>query len=214
MKTGQSKAKTSTRETILNTIKALHETTIDDLAEAASVSPVTVRHHINALLADGTIESRTVRRKIGRPHHVYSLSEAGEELFPQKYYRLSNLLLEELKMRFEPEEVSDIFDSVVKRIVDAHEPQYKSLPFEDRLDYVVTLLGEEGFLAKWEKDGDGYRLIEYGCPYISIGETHTEVCGFDKGLIVSVLNTAVEQHSCMLAGDRCCEFAIALPQAE
>ena len=211
MKTGQSKTKISTRETILNTIRSLHEATIDALAEAADVSPVTVRHHVNGLMADGTIESRAVRRKIGRPHHVYSLSDAGEELFPQKYYRLSNLLLEELKARFEPEEVSDIFNSVVKRVVDSQEGQYQTLPFEKRLDYVVELLGKEGFMAKWEKSESGYRLIEYGCPYISIGETHTEVCSFDKGLIRSVLNTTIEQQSCMLTGDRCCEFSIPAP---
>ena len=211
MKTEQRKAKISTRETILNTIKTLHETTIGALAKAADVSPVTVRHHVNGLLADGKIESRTVRRKVGRPHHVYRLSEAGEELFPQKYYRLSNLLLEELKARFEPEEVSDIFDSVVNRVIDNDEGQYKTLSFEKRLDYVVELLGKEGFMAKWEKSETGYRLIEYGCPYISIGETHTEVCSFDKGLIRSVLNTNIEQQSCMLTGDRCCEFSIPAP---
>jgi len=210
VKTGQSKAK-NTRETILNTIKVLHESTIENLADAAGVSPVTVRHHINTLLADGTIESRSVRRKVGRPHYVYSLSKAGEELFPQKYFRLSNLLLEEIKARLAPEEVVEIFHSVVQRIVDEHESQYKELPFEERLDYVVQLLGQEGFMAKWERKPDGYRLIEYSCPYISIGETHTEICEFDKGLILSVLNTDIEQHSCMLAGDRCCEFAIAAP---
>ena len=208
MKRGTSKNRQSTRETILHTIKSLHTATVDDLAEASGVSPVTVRHHLNALMADGKVESEAVRREIGRPHYVYSLTEDGEELFPQKYFRLSSRLLEELKRRFPPDQVSEIFNGVVQNIISEHKGEYEELSFEKKLDFLVELLSQEGFLAKWEKNGDRYELIEYSCPYQSIGESHTEVCTFDKGLIISVLNTPIEQHSCMLQGDSCCQFTI------
>ena len=208
----ENKDKQNTREKILLTIKSRHEATVGDLADAADVSPVTVRHHLNALQAEGSIEARAVRRDVGRPHYVYSLSEAGEELFPQKYYRLSSRLLEELKERFPQPVVSDIFDGVAQRIIDEHEGEYEKLSFEKKLDYLVTLLGQEGFLARWDKDGDVYALTEYSCPYLSIGEIHTEVCTFDKGLIINVLNTPIVQDSCMLQGDSCCQFTIAAPQ--
>lgn len=203
-----SKGRQSTREKILHTIKSMHTATVGDLADAVDVSPVTVRHHLNALQADGKIEAESIRREIGRPHYVYSLSEAGEELFPQKYFRLSSRILEELKRRFSPDEVSEIFDGVVQNIISEHEGEYERLSFEGKLDYLVSLLSQEGFLAKWEKSGDQYRLTEYSCPYQSIGESHTEVCTFDTGLIIRVLNAPIEQHSCMLQGDSCCQFTI------
>ncbi|MEM7799069.1 MAG: DeoR family transcriptional regulator [Chloroflexota bacterium] len=207
----QSKTKTNTRDTILHAIKERHTATIDDLAVAADVSPVTVRHHLNTLLANGKIVAETVRRSVGRPHYVYSLSEEGEELFSQKYFRLNVLLLDEMKDRFDSEVISDIFSSVAKRVVEEHRPAYESLPFEERLDYLVKILKSEGFLAKWEKVDGSYVLREYGCPYISIGQVHDEVCAFDKDLILSVLNTEFEQHSCMLRGDSCCNFTIPAP---
>lgn len=208
MKPDTGKGKKTTREKILHTIKSLHTATVGELAEAADVSPVTVRHHLNALQANGKIEAEAIRREIGRPHYVYSLSEAGEELFPQKYFRLSSRLLEELKRQFAPEQVSEIFNGVVQTMIAEHRGQYERLPFEDKLDYLVGLLNQEGFLAKWEKVDDHYQLIEYSCPYQSIGESHTEVCTFDKGLILNVLESPVQQHSCMLQGDSCCEFTI------
>lgn len=208
MKRERGKGKQTTREKILHTIKSLHTATVGDLAAAADVSPVTVRHHLNALQAEGKIEAESIRREIGRPHYVYSLSEAGEELFPQKYFRLSSRLLEELKRRFPPDQVSEIFEGVVQTMIAEHRGEYEFLPFEEKLNYLVALLSQEGFLAKWQKVGDQYELTEYSCPYQSIGESHTEVCTFDTGLIISVLEAPVQQHSCMLQGDSCCQFTI------
>lgn len=206
------KTKQTTRDKILHTIKTHHEVTIDDLARAADVSPVTVRHHLNALQSDNLINARTVRRKVGRPHYVYSLSDAGQELFPQNYYKLSRRLLTELKNRFPSEVVADVFESTAQSMMADHRGEYEHLPFEEKLTYLVNLLNEEGFLAKWEKTDKGtYQLIECSCPYLSVGEAHGEVCHFDKELIIGILQTDIQQHSCMIAGDSCCQFDITPP---
>ncbi|HSH01294.1 MAG TPA: ArsR family transcriptional regulator [Anaerolineae bacterium] len=202
------KKNSSTRDTILHAIKTIHEANVNDLAEAAGVSPVTVRHHLNALQADSLIDATPIRRKVGRPYYVYSLSEKGEELFPQKYVRLSNRLLDELKSSFPEGTVSDLFHNLVQRIVTNHIRDFEHLPFEERLNYLINLLGEEGFLAEWEQTQDGYTIKEYSCPYMSIGEKHHEVCTFDTALMTSILNTEIEQHSCMLSGADCCEFTM------
>lgn len=206
MKSGT--VKKSTRDVVLETIKSLGQATVDDLAEAAGVSPVTVRHHLNSLQADGLIMVDSVRRKVGRPYYVYGLSEAGHELFPKKYYALSSRLLHELKDRFPREVVTELFANVVEGIIAEHRGEYERLPFEARLDYLVLLLEDEGFLARWEKTGDAYRVTEYSCPYISIGQQHAEICTLDSQLIAAVMDTAVQQHSCMLNGDDCCQFTI------
>lgn len=215
MKSVSSKGKQSTRDLILHALKSSAQSPIDTLAEAAEISPVTVRHHLNALQAEGLIEVESIRRKVGRPYYVYSLSEKGHELFPQKYFSLTNRLLEELKDRLPAETVNEIFISLVERMMEEHAGKFEGLPFEERLNYVINLLGTEGFLARWEKMADGrYQIIEYSCPYISMGHQHTEVCTLDKQLMITVLGTAVEQHSCMLQGDDCCQFTLPLRPAD
>lgn len=206
MKNVASNRKQSTREVILETIKASQQAKVDELAEAANVSPVTVRHHLNSLQAEGLIETDSVRRKVGRPYYVYSLSQAGQELFPKRYVRLTSRLLEELKDVMPDEAVTQVFRGVVDSVIEEYQGEFEHLPFEERLDYLVKLLEEEGFLAKWEKTEEGYTLIEYNCPYYSIGKTHTEICTFDSELIISIMQTPVEQQSCMLEGDDCCQF--------
>ena len=198
----------STREVILYTIKSSAESTIETLAEAAGVSPVTVRHHINSLLADNLIEATAVRRKVGRPYYTYSLSLDGQELFPKRYVRLTSRILDELKARLPGEMVIEIFKGVVHGIIAEHAGEFESLPMERKLDYLVDMLGEEGFLSSWEKTTNGYKLVEYSCPYISVGHEHSEVCTFDKELMLTVLQTPIQQHSCMLEGANCCEFSL------
>ncbi len=198
----------STRETILFTIKTNPQSKIDDLAVTADVSPVTVRHHLNGLQAEGLIEVESVRRKVGRPYYVYSITEKGNELFPQKYFSLANRLLDELKSQLPPETVNEIFIGLVKSIVKEHKGEFEALNFEQRLDYLTTLLADEGFIAQWEKTTEGYRITEYSCPYISVGQHHGEVCTLDTSLMLTVLGTEVEQQSCMLRGDDCCQFDV------
>ncbi|MCA9935156.1 MAG: DeoR family transcriptional regulator [Ardenticatenaceae bacterium] len=199
----------STREIILETIKASRQAKVEDLAEAANVSPVTVRHHLNSLQAEGLIESNSVRRKVGRPYYVYSLSEQGQELFPKRYVRLTTRLLEELKAVMPSEAIDQVFKGVVQTVVDDHRPYFEGQPIEKRLDYLVSLLEEEGFLARWEKTEDGYSLTEYNCPYYSIGQEHIEICTFDTELIAHVVQAPIRQHSCMVQGADCCQFSIA-----
>ena len=201
-----SKKKKTTREVILHGIKSSPHSTVEELAEMADVSPVTVRHHLNALQAEGVIEIASIRRKVGRPYYVYSLSEKGQELFPKRYVRLTSRLLDEMKGRLPEEIVNEIFNGVVENVLEEHRGEFEHLPLEQRLDYLVELLAEEGFLSTWEKTDSGYRLVEYSCPYLSIGSTHVEVCHFDRKLMDGILQLPVHQTSCMLQGANCCQF--------
>lgn len=200
--------KRTTRETILHAIKQSPQSTVEDLASVAEISPVTVRHHLNALLAEGVIEATSIRRKVGRPYYVYSLSEDGQELFPKRYVRLTSRILDEMKGQLSESVIDEIFRGVVDTVLEDHRGEFEHLPLEARLDYLVSLLAEEGFLSSWERVEGGYRLIEYSCPYISIGSSHSEVCNFDTRLMNGVLQLKVRQESCMLNGANCCQFTI------
>jgi DeoR family suf operon transcriptional repressor len=201
-----SNGKHSTRDIILQTLKVSNRAKVEDLADAANVSPVTVRHHLNALQADNLIEVSSVRRKVGRPYYVYSLSEKGHELFPRKYIRLTNRLLDEMKASLSDELIGDLFNGIVENIVEQHRSKFEDLDFEERLAYLVDLLAEEGFMAKWERANGKYKITEFSCPYYSVVDHHSELCALDKELIVNVMQTPIEQHSCMVNGDTCCEF--------
>jgi predicted ArsR family transcriptional regulator len=200
------KGKLNTRDVILRALKTSNQAKVEELADAANISPVTVRHHLNAMQADNLIEVSSVRRKVGRPYYVYSLSESGHELFPQKYIRFTDRLLDELKERLPAETIAQLFNGIVQNIIEEHRGQFETLPFEKRLDFVISLLADEGFMATWEQANGEYKLTEFSCPYSSLVDRHSEICGLDQKLIVHILQRPIKQHSCMVAGDSCCQF--------
>ena len=61
----------STREKILETILKNQRVTINDLAEDVGINPISVRHHIVKLEAEGLVSSEDVRHGVGRPRRYY-----------------------------------------------------------------------------------------------------------------------------------------------
>src|SRR5687768_13836849 len=85
----------TTRRAILATLKTLDQASVTDLADAVGVKAITIRHHLIAMLADGLIDQEEQRQALGRPLHVYCLSDKGRAMFKQDevecpYYALGH----------------------------------------------------------------------------------------------------------------------------
>jgi DeoR family suf operon transcriptional repressor len=198
----------STRDAILSTLKAASSATLADLAAAVGVTTVSVRHHLSGLQADGLVVAEEARHGVGRPHLVYSLSEAGLERFPARYVRFSGRLLDELKSTMTGPEIEGMFTRIAESIVADHAHRLVGKSLEEKMALVVELLGEEGFMAAWTGAGGTYQLTEYNCPYLHIGQKHPEVCRIDHTLISQALAVPVERSACLLEGDEHCTFTI------
>jgi len=200
----------STRDQILNILKSHNQTTIVELAEGLGISPVSVRHHLAALQAQGLIRASEVRHnaRAGRPHLAYSLTDAALERFPAKYMRLSGRLLDELKAALPPETIEHMFTRIAEEAVAEYTPRLKNKTLSEKLDVLVEILGEEGFMAEWNKAGERFSLTEHNCPYLRLGQRHPEVCAIDQTMIQHILQANVEKTTCMLNGAERCVFVI------
>ena len=98
----------STRHKVLHTLLRNHRCTVIELAEAVDINPISVRHHISKLQADGLVASDEERHGVGRPRQVFFLTESGLEEFPTRYLRLTIRLLEQLKENLPPKMVNRI----------------------------------------------------------------------------------------------------------
>ncbi len=200
----------STRDTILRTLRSQGKCTVKDLAKAAKVSPVSVRHHLSNLEGDNLVAVEEVRHGVGRPRHLFSLTEEALELFPARYYRLANRLLDEMKDSLPEGSVDTLFHHIADDLVHQFKQQLEGLPLERRLARLAELLRDEGFEIE-VAHGEGQVLIkEMTCPYLHVGREHPEVCLIDRGLIAAALDLPVERVSWLLEGDRHCTYAVRL----
>jgi predicted ArsR family transcriptional regulator len=198
----------STRDRIVDTLRSHPKSTVNDLAEAVGINGISVRHHINALLAEGLVNIEEVRHGVGRPRQVYFLSEKGQEKFPTRYLRLTNRLLDQIKESLPAPMISTLFQQMATDIAADSAQRVKSLPIEQRLEVIKDILGQEGFSVEWEEHGDEYHIHEITCPYYHIGQAHPEVCTVDQALISTVLSVPAEKINCVLHGDAHCTYVI------
>jgi predicted ArsR family transcriptional regulator len=193
---------------VLQTLLSRQRCTINDLAEAVDINPISVRHHIARLEAEGLVTSEEERHGVGRPRRLYFLTDHGVEHFPSRYMKLTIRLLEQLKDTMPKPMVNQLFTQMAEDLAAEVKSEASGLNLEQRLDLVTSLLSEEGFTVEWEKQGSQYLIREISCPYYRVGQNHPEVCSMDQTLISTVLSIPAEKVNCVLNGDAHCTYIV------
>jgi predicted ArsR family transcriptional regulator len=182
--------------------------TINDLAEAVGINPISVRHHLGNLEKEGLVEGQEERHGVGRPRLVYVLTDDGMEHFPTRYMRLTSRLLAQMKESMPGPVVAKLFGQIAEDLASEYASDMKNLSMEERLDFVKEMLAQEGFTVEWEKKGTQYQIHEISCPYYQIGIAHPEVCTVDQTLISKMLALPANKVQCILDGGSHCTYVI------
>jgi len=192
----------------LQTLLRQPRRTINELAEAVSINPISVRHHLTNLQMEGLVSAEEERHGVGRPRLVYALTEDGMEKFPTRYLRLTTRLLAQMKESMPGPIVSKLFSQIADDLASEYSEQMNGLSMEERLDFVKDMLAEEGFTVEWEKKGNEYQIHEISCPYYQIGVAHPEVCTVDQDLISKMLAVPANKIECILSGGAHCTYVV------
>src|SRR5512135_1841049 len=124
----------STRDRILQTLLRHPRSTINGLAEAVGINPISVRHHLTNLQVEGLVTAEEERHGVGRPRLVYALTEKGLERFPTRYLRLTNRLLDQMKESMPPAMINNLFTAMAADIASDYAQQIKTLSIDEKLD--------------------------------------------------------------------------------
>lgn len=198
----------NSRERVLRTLLSRERCTINELAKAVEINPISVRHHISKLEAEGLVASVETRHGVGRPKRYYFLTEAGHERFPTRYIRLTLRLLEQLKESMPEPMVGKLFTQIARDMASEYDREMEGLSMTDRLERMKELLSSEGFTVEVERQGDSYHIREVNCPYYHVGQNHPEVCSVDQILISTLLNIPAQKVQCILHGDAYCTYVV------
>jgi len=161
----------SSKTLIVTFIKRSGGSTVDELAQALDLAPMTVRQHLSALQRDDLVRAEPVRRATGRPHYVYRLTQRGDDTFPKRYDRLAEALLREVS-RLQPSEIEGlapeektrlVLHRIADRLADAYEPKVRGRALEEQVAAVTEMLHADGGFAEWEKTESGYVIRDYNC---------------------------------------------------
>jgi DeoR family transcriptional regulator, suf operon transcriptional repressor len=207
-----------TRQYILEVLHERGEATVDEIVQDLrtrinhEITAVTVRHHLDILRGEELVTPPSVRRRRtpGRPQYVYGLTEKALELFPNNYQNLAATLLNQIKANLPPSQVNVILEKVADEMISS--ASVPNVPFEARLDYVVSYLNQQGYEAEWESTAEGFVLRTRNCPYRQIAGSHEELCSMDFRLITGLLGVIPRRLGRLVEQDDSCSYLIPVPQ--
>jgi predicted ArsR family transcriptional regulator len=204
----------TTRQEILEILKAEGQATVEDLAQRLELTPMTIRHHLNVLQAQNLVEAAKVRRsqKVGRPRLVYTLTEAADSVFPQSYGDLARYLVSEVKESLGEDKMRTLFQRVARRMAKEAPPPVEGQSFEERLAQVADFLEERGFISRWEKTDEGYIFTNINCPYRRVTREHEDLCIMDTMLMRQLLGVEPRRLNSLREGEPACRFLLVPPR--
>lgn len=189
---------------------------MDEIARGFGLARMTVRQHLAALERDGLVRSREERRRTGRPHLLFSLSDSGQEKFPRRYDRLADLALQEVALLeadeiagLNPEEKKKLLlRKMADRVFHQHEAKVRDKALTDRVAMVAEILREEGGFAEWTAEGAGFEIVDYNCVYRRVADSHRDVCDWHVQLLGKLLDRPVQCSEMMSQGADSCRFVV------
>jgi len=190
--------------------------TVDGLANAMGLARMTVRQHLIALERDGLVGSREERQRTGRPHLLFSLTDRGHEIFPKRYDRLADLVLQEVAS-LDSDEIAGLSPQQKKQLLLRKMAQRLYLQYEDRVAgknlpervaAAAQILQEESGFAEWRAGDLGYEIIDYNCIYRRVADLHGDLCDLHLTLLSRLLGQEVECKQLASHGAECCRFVV------
>lgn len=195
------------RGDVLLALKKAQPLTAKELGALFGVTPNALRRHLKELEAEGVVQYRREVRGVGGPVFAFSLTEAGERLFPRAYDSALREVLELVREQLGSDGVVELFRKRWAEIAERAKPELAPLPLNERAQRLAQLLTSLGYMAE-ASDGEGATLREHNCAIRAVIERFPEICVAEERFLAEVLGAHVTRQSHIAAGANCCEYCI------
>lgn len=200
-----------TADRILFLIKSKGPTSTARLALALDLTPEAARQQVQKLVAGGLLEGQQeAAAGIGRPRQNWALTEAGNRRFPDTHAQLTVQLIGSVRQLFGEQGLDRL---IVQREADArtlYQQRCNGQTVAQRLAQLAAVRSEEGYMARVERDGKDWLLIEDHCPICVAARSCQGFCRSELSLFQDVVGagSSVTREQHVLAGASRCMYRI------
>jgi len=192
----------SRRETILAFLKMRGQASLAEVAAHLEVSKQGALRHLEALEASGlaTVAPADHLHR-GRPEHVYKLTPAAGEHFPDGHRELTAELVDFMTN----EQLKQFFERRAARLEREYARRLAGLDFESRVRELARLATEHGHMAEVVEVGDGALAIRHcNCPIQDVAARTGLPCVNEHQMYERLLGTEVSRTTWVAeAADDC-----------
>jgi predicted ArsR family transcriptional regulator len=224
----------STRGQVARLILELGPSTAATLGGRLGLTPAAIRRHLDNLIADGMIETRTARtygnRGRGRPAKVFVITDAGRSVFEHAYDDLATSALRFLERTYGPQAVAEFARQQIAETERRYLPVVaQASDLKARVDALANALsgdgyaaaagpapaigpgkaamataGNKGIAASAEPMDNGAQICQHHCPVAHVAAEFPQLCEAETEAFGRLLGTPVRRLATIAHGDGIC----------
>ena len=216
-----------TRGQVARLILELGPCTAATLGGRLGLTPAAIRRHLDNLLAEGMIETRTARtygnRGRGRPAKVFVITDAGRSAFEHTYDDLATSALRFLERTCGPQAVAEFARQQVAETERRYLPVVAQAgDLRTRVQALAGALSADGYAAAAGPApaatgpgmartfdvvgivGTGEQICQHHCPVAHVAAEFPQLCEAETEAFGRLLGTPVRRLATIAHGDGIC----------
>jgi predicted ArsR family transcriptional regulator len=217
---GSAISERGTRGQVARLILELGPSTAATLGGRLGLTPAAIRRHLDNLIAEGMIETRTARtpanRGRGRPAKLFVITDAGRSAFEHAYDDLATSALRFIAQTAGPQAVAEFARQQVSELERRYAPIVAtSEDLSSRVQALAEALSADGYAAsagpapaistvQTGVAGNGEQVCQHHCPVAHVAAEFPQLCEAETEAFGRLLGTPVQRLATIAHGDGIC----------
>ncbi len=204
-----------TRGQVARLILELGPSTAATLGGRLGLTPAAIRRHLDNLLAEGLIETRTARTYGNRGRgqaKVFVITDAGRSAFEHAYDDLASNALRFLAETAGPDAIAEFARRQVSDLERRYAPAVARGDLPGRVQALAEALSADGYAASagpapaigGSRADAGEELCQHHCPVAHVAAEFPQLCEAETEAFGRLLGTPVQRLATIAHGDGIC----------
>ncbi|MDA1370502.1 MAG: transcriptional regulator [Proteobacteria bacterium] len=185
------------------------------LSKQLDMTTMGVRQHLTELEKKTLVsQTREEKQTRGRPVHLWKLTRAGHQQFPDSHSQVTLELINVIRTTLGEDSLNTLVDKRNEDLLEHYRQVLNTLGDElpPRIEKLAELRSEEGYMAEVRLTPDGWLLIENHCPICAAADACQQFCRSELNMFQELFNNRarIERVDHLLAGARRCAYKITM----
>jgi predicted ArsR family transcriptional regulator len=196
----------------------LGPSTAATLGGRLGLTPAAIRRHLDNLIAEGMVETRTARtygnRGRGRPAKLFVITDAGRSAFEHAYDGLASSALRFIAERMGQQAVAEFARERVAELERRYAPVVAHGELAARVQALAQALNADGYAASVRpapaiaaaagERTQGKQVCQHHCPVAHVAAEFPQLCEAETEAFGRLLGTPVQRLATIAHGDGVC----------
>ncbi|GGM68419.1 MarR family transcriptional regulator [Thermogymnomonas acidicola] len=191
---------------IIGALKRFGEMSLSEVASQVSMTRMGALKRLASLEEKGIVGRREVRQGVGRPMHIFFLTDRAETILQASYGKLLTEFIDYLERDGRRSVITDFISARYEVQAQAYSLKCSGLEGEELMKRIEGLREEDGYMPQLIKGVGCYELLQFNCPILFVSRRVREACGMERKMLSCVTGMDVQVSHTIAENGKVCRF--------